>query len=286
MKIWRVGEDRGERYLSKVEKRASTVFSAAVEERVRKVVEAVARRGDRALVSLIRRFDLKGMEFTDYPPARDGWRSRGARRGLHRCHRDGDRQPEDVPRAAASEGLQPRTRRVGSGDPRSPPRLGGGVRAGRGRGVPVVAADGGDPGTDRRGQAHRRGDPAARVPVVAAPALPARPARPAGGLPDGRRARGGRAGLRNRVGDGGGQGRRAGRKVGRGGQAGGVRDRRHRHDRGPVGAGRGRGRACRPRCRRGRPAGPGRARPGRARGPGDDVADARRQGRGAARPLA
>lgn len=66
MKIWRIGEDKGERYLSKVETRAGAVLSPAVEERVRKVVDAVARRGDRALVSLIRRFDLKGMEFADF----------------------------------------------------------------------------------------------------------------------------------------------------------------------------------------------------------------------------
>ena len=66
MKIWRIGEDKGERYLSKVEKRAGAVLSPAVEERVRKVVDAVARRGDRALVSFIRRFDLKGMEFADF----------------------------------------------------------------------------------------------------------------------------------------------------------------------------------------------------------------------------
>ncbi len=62
MKVWRGGSVKGERYLAKLERRSAEVFSAALEDKVRRVVAAVASRGDRALVSFVRRYDLKGLE--------------------------------------------------------------------------------------------------------------------------------------------------------------------------------------------------------------------------------
>ncbi|MEW6338464.1 MAG: histidinol dehydrogenase [Acidobacteriota bacterium] len=59
MKIWRVREEKGEKYIGRLEARGRELFSPALEEKVRSVVGAVARRGDRALTSLVRRHDLK-----------------------------------------------------------------------------------------------------------------------------------------------------------------------------------------------------------------------------------
>jgi len=65
MKIWRSEETRGERYLARVERRGLEAVSAQVEERARRVVAAVAKRGDRALVGFVRRYDLRGMKAGD-----------------------------------------------------------------------------------------------------------------------------------------------------------------------------------------------------------------------------
>ena len=65
MKIWRSDEARGERYLERLDGRLREVMSPQLDERVRRVVVAVAKRGDRALVGFVRRFDLKGMQAGD-----------------------------------------------------------------------------------------------------------------------------------------------------------------------------------------------------------------------------
>jgi histidinol dehydrogenase len=61
MKIWTSTEDKGERYLARLEGRMAEIFPPQLEERVRKVVAAVATRGDKALVAFVRRHDLKGV---------------------------------------------------------------------------------------------------------------------------------------------------------------------------------------------------------------------------------
>lgn len=62
MKVWRGDDEKGEQFIKRLEGRARELFPAAFEERVRDIVGAVARRGDAALASYVRRFDLKGME--------------------------------------------------------------------------------------------------------------------------------------------------------------------------------------------------------------------------------
>jgi histidinol dehydrogenase len=62
MKFWRGDDEKGEQYIRRLEKRARELFPAAFEERIRDIVGAVARRGDAALASFVRRFDLKGLE--------------------------------------------------------------------------------------------------------------------------------------------------------------------------------------------------------------------------------
>jgi histidinol dehydrogenase len=66
MKIMRLAEDKGERYVVRVEKRLGEVFSPQVEDKVRKVVDAVAKRGDKALATYVRRFDLKGLPVKNF----------------------------------------------------------------------------------------------------------------------------------------------------------------------------------------------------------------------------
>lgn len=65
MKVWRSGEEKLERYLARVERRALEVLPRQLEEKVRRIVAAVATRGDRALVAYVRRFDLKGLPIAD-----------------------------------------------------------------------------------------------------------------------------------------------------------------------------------------------------------------------------
>ncbi|MGV8038695.1 MAG: histidinol dehydrogenase [Thermoanaerobaculaceae bacterium] len=65
MKIWRASEDKGQRYLVRLEERQREVLSTSVDDKVRKIVAAVARRGDKALVSFVRQYDLKGLPMTE-----------------------------------------------------------------------------------------------------------------------------------------------------------------------------------------------------------------------------
>ncbi len=65
MKIWRASEDRGQKYLLRLEERQREVLSSSVDDKVRKIVAAVARRGDKALVSYVRQYDLKGLPMTE-----------------------------------------------------------------------------------------------------------------------------------------------------------------------------------------------------------------------------
>ncbi len=66
MKIWRSDDDKGVRYLRKVEGRFADVITPQVEEKVRAVVNAVRKRGDRALTSYVQRFDLQGMKVDSF----------------------------------------------------------------------------------------------------------------------------------------------------------------------------------------------------------------------------
>jgi len=66
MRILRSTDDKGRAYLERIESRFSEVFSPALEEKVRRVVAAVRQRGDRALVSYVKRFDLAGLEVSDF----------------------------------------------------------------------------------------------------------------------------------------------------------------------------------------------------------------------------
>lgn len=61
MKVLRSTDEKGEKYLARLEARMSEVFSPQFEDRVRKVVAAVAKRGDKALVAYVRQHDLKGL---------------------------------------------------------------------------------------------------------------------------------------------------------------------------------------------------------------------------------
>lgn len=65
MKIWRASEDKGQKYLLRLEERQREVLSSSVDDKVRKIVAAVARRGDKALVSYVRQYDLKGLPMTE-----------------------------------------------------------------------------------------------------------------------------------------------------------------------------------------------------------------------------
>jgi histidinol dehydrogenase len=65
MRILHLGDEKCEAYLARLEGRLSELFSPAIEDKVRKVVAAVAKHGDRALVGFVRRFDLKGLPMAD-----------------------------------------------------------------------------------------------------------------------------------------------------------------------------------------------------------------------------
>ena len=62
MNVWRGDDRKGEQFIRRLESRARELFPAAFESRIRDIVGAVARRGDAALASYVRRFDLKGLE--------------------------------------------------------------------------------------------------------------------------------------------------------------------------------------------------------------------------------
>ena len=66
MKIWRSEEERCQRYLVRVEERFGEVFSPALEDKVRGVVAAIRRRGDAALIPMVRRYDLKGLAVKNF----------------------------------------------------------------------------------------------------------------------------------------------------------------------------------------------------------------------------
>lgn len=66
MKIWRAGDDKGQKYLVRLEERQREVLSSAVDDKVRKIIANVAKRKDRALVSYVQQYDLKGLPMTDF----------------------------------------------------------------------------------------------------------------------------------------------------------------------------------------------------------------------------
>lgn len=66
MRVLRSDDEKGAKYLARLEKRGSEVFSPALEDRVRKVVAAVAKRGDKALLPLVRKYDLKDLQVAGF----------------------------------------------------------------------------------------------------------------------------------------------------------------------------------------------------------------------------
>ncbi len=66
MRIMRSTDDKGQRWVERVETRFSEVFSPAFEDKVRRVVGAVRRHGDRALIAYVKRFDLAGLKVADF----------------------------------------------------------------------------------------------------------------------------------------------------------------------------------------------------------------------------
>jgi histidinol dehydrogenase len=66
MRIMRSTDDKGERWLQRVEGRFAEVLSPAVEDKVRRVAAAIRRNGDRALVAYVKRFDLAGLKVADF----------------------------------------------------------------------------------------------------------------------------------------------------------------------------------------------------------------------------
>jgi histidinol dehydrogenase len=66
MKIWRSTDVSGERYVQKLETRWGAAFAPGLNEKVAKVVSAVAKRGDRALAEYVRRVDLEGLDVSEF----------------------------------------------------------------------------------------------------------------------------------------------------------------------------------------------------------------------------
>jgi histidinol dehydrogenase len=66
MRIMRSSDDKGQRWVGRVEARFGEVFSPALEDKVRRVAAAVRKHGDRALVAYVKRFDLAGLKVTDF----------------------------------------------------------------------------------------------------------------------------------------------------------------------------------------------------------------------------
>jgi len=67
MKILKRSEPKGERFLERLERRREVMFPPAFEDKIRAIVRRVAERGDRALVPLVRRYDLKGVARGNVP---------------------------------------------------------------------------------------------------------------------------------------------------------------------------------------------------------------------------
>lgn len=66
MKIWRSTDEKVIRYLSRLDRRMFSVLSPAVENKVRDIVQAICARGDRALLAMVQKHDLKGLKVGDF----------------------------------------------------------------------------------------------------------------------------------------------------------------------------------------------------------------------------
>lgn len=66
MKIWRLTEDKAARYLRRLEQRQRGLLSDELDSKARKIVETVAARGDKALISFVRRHDLEGVSMAGF----------------------------------------------------------------------------------------------------------------------------------------------------------------------------------------------------------------------------
>jgi histidinol dehydrogenase len=61
MRVLQGDDDKGRKYVARLAGRMRELFSAELDQRVRKVVADVAKNGDKALVGLVRKHDLKGL---------------------------------------------------------------------------------------------------------------------------------------------------------------------------------------------------------------------------------
>jgi len=66
MKIWRSGEDKAIKYLARLDRRMFEVLSPGLESKVRDVVQAICSKGDRALLAMVQKHDLKGLKVADF----------------------------------------------------------------------------------------------------------------------------------------------------------------------------------------------------------------------------
>ena len=208
--------------------------SADVEQAVRAILADVVARGDAALIDLTRKFDRVDLgaiglrvtpaELDAATAASDGRRARcpEARARPHRGL--------SPPPASAGRSLDRPARRRAR-PPLDRGRGGRPLRAGRHRGLSVLRADERRSGKSRRLSARRHGGTGAGRQAQSAGAG----GRAARGrrrdLPHRRRAGGGGACPRHRHDRAGRQDRRAGQRLCGGGEAPGVRQGRHRHDR-------------------------------------------------------
>ena len=211
--------------------------AADVEQVVRGIIAEVMARGDAALVEFTRKFDRSDVDAAGLrvTPAGDRPGGRRLRARRPRCARlrprphRGLSPPPIAPRRSLHRCAGGRARFALDRD-----RGGGPLRARRHRGLSVLGADERRPGQGRGRAAPRHGGAGAGRQAQSAGARRRPARRRRRDLPHRRRPGGGRARLRHRDHRAGGQDRRARQRLCGGGQAPGVRQGRHRHDRRPV----------------------------------------------------
>ena len=237
--------------------------AADVEGAVRGIIDAVKAKGDAALVEFTNKFDRTSIDRSR--PARHQGRDRGGGRRLRgrgprrarlrpRPHR-GLSPPPASPRRSFHRCARRRARLALDGDRRRRA-----LCAGRHRRLSVLGADERRAGEGRGRAAPRHGGAGAGRRAQSPGARRGRACRHRRDLPRRRRAGGGGARLRHRDHRPGRQDRRPRQRLCRGGEAPGVRQGRHRHDRRPVRGADPRRPRCQSRLDRRRSPRPGRAR--------------------------
>lgn len=66
MKIWRSSDEKAIAYLAKLDRRMFDILSPALESKVRDIVQAICKKGDRALLAMVQKHDLKGLKVADF----------------------------------------------------------------------------------------------------------------------------------------------------------------------------------------------------------------------------